>query len=202
MTSDTITSALSKQENRTEQHQKVSYTLQQQNTVILPSLDEKLGNDTAHICSYPTSKSPPSSISQQNVILSGRSDEQDALQIKAGNFLDSDYSEMEFESGGEDKESAGNEHLINERVLPVQFCMANEFGRTKPYLHSDEQSDLKLSCMQQKVCDDTLFSKECAFQEDDLMSLPVVHVHIMYFKTSKYNDSLVFYLAQMREKAR
>lgn len=83
--------------------------------------------------------------------------------------------------------------------------MAKEFAGTKPYLHSDNQPGLKLSSMQQKVCDEILFSKsplkEHAFKDDDLRSLPVVSEHFKYFKTPKCNDSLLFYLAQMREKA-
>lgn len=70
------------------------------------------------------------------------------LQIEAEYFLDTDDSEMGFVSGGEDRESAGNEHLINERNSPVQFdSMAKEFAGTKPYIHSDKQTGLKLSCM-------------------------------------------------------
>lgn len=83
--------------------------------------------------------------------------------------------------------------------------MAKEFAGTKPYLHSDNQPGLKLSSMQQKVCDEILFSKsplkEHAFKDDDLRSLPVVHEHSKFFKTPKCIDSLLFYLAQMREKA-
>lgn len=49
--------------------------------------------------------------------------------------------------------------------------------------------------MQQKVCDEILFSKsplkEHAFKDDDLRSLPVVPEHFKYFKTPKCNDSLL-----------
>lgn len=43
--------------------------------------------------------------------------------------------------------------------------------------------------------------KEHAFKDDDLRSLPVVPEHSKFFKTPKCIDSLLFYLAQMREKA-
>lgn len=87
-----------------EKHQKEAYTLQQQNTVILLSLAEKLGNDSAHTFSNPTSEPPPTSlISQQNVFLRASSDEQDVLQIEAGDFLDAGDSKMGIGSGGEDR---------------------------------------------------------------------------------------------------
>lgn len=59
--------------------------------------------------------------------------------------------------------------------------------------------------MQQNIGDYRIFSKstlmEGAFQDDDLMSLPVVSVHLKYFKTPKCYDSLLAYLAQMLGKA-
>lgn len=93
----------------------------------------------------------------------------------------------------------------------IVFCQSEltvfkkEFPGTKPYLHSDKQTCPKLSCMQQKVCDDILFSKtflkECAFKDDDWRSLPVVPDHFKYFKTPNLcNDSLLSYLPNMQEK--
>lgn len=59
--------------------------------------------------------------------------------------------------------------------------------------------------MQQKVCDEICLSKsplkEHTFKDDDLRSLQVFSEHFKYFKTPKCNDSLLFYLVQMREKA-
>lgn len=128
------------------------------------------------------------------------------LQIKAEEFQDSEDSEIGYCSEGGEREPGESELLVDERSSPVQVdSMAKEFAGTKPYLQSDNQTGLKLSSMQQKVCDEILFSKsplkERAFKDDDLRSLPIVPEHFKYFKTLKCNDSLLSYLAQMREKA-
>lgn len=140
------------------------------------------------------------------MFLRASSDEQDALQIEAGDFLDACDSKIGIGSGGEDRQSAGNEHLINKRNSLGQFeSMAKKFAGTKSYRHLDKQTCLKFSCMQQKVCDVILFSKsslkEHAFKDDDLRLLPVVPEHFKYFKTPKCNDSLCLTWSRCAKKS-